>query len=81
MFLPAATDQAARKDDDMSTMTKTVTIESKPVGVNFALVGVIRDARTGRKLGETGPRPFAESALADARGYAAARGWIVQAAD
>ena len=59
---------------------RTVICTTRDVGQNFATVGVVRDARSGRKLAETGLKPYrSSSAIFGAEGIAAARGWRVLA--
>lgn len=58
---------------------RLVEIDTRPVGVNFACCGVVRDARSRRKLAETRDFPygFDAQAFAAARELAAAKGWEV----
>lgn len=63
---------------------KLVTIEAREVGQALGCTGVIRDARTGKKIGAdlpTRPYGFSGAALADARAYADAKGWSVVEAE
>ncbi len=58
---------------------RRVYIETETAGSCFATVGVIRDARDGRKLlyGPAVPYTFAGSAVERAESLAAVRGWVV----
>ena len=60
-------------------MSKNVRIETRTVGQFFATCGVIRDARTGRKLAETDDVPygFTASAFSAAEALAEKKGWNV----
>jgi hypothetical protein len=63
-------------------MTKIVTIHSATVGQNFGSVGIVRDAKTKKKLAEADdvrPYGFDSAALGDAEALAKKNGWTVQA--
>ena len=63
--------------------TRKVTIKTRTVGQYFATCGVIRDARTGRKLaeGQEVPYQFTAAAVDRARAEAERRGWVVVESD
>jgi hypothetical protein len=68
----------------MNNAAKTVRIETCNVGQNFGTVGVVRDARTGRKLAvtdDTYPLGFTAAACAAAEALAERKGWTVLASD
>lgn len=60
-------------------IAKLVRVSAQHVGDNFATVGIVRDARSGEIIAETGARPygFDDAALTDARVRAAAENWTV----
>lgn len=54
---------------------RAVICTTRDVGV-FGTIGVVKDARSGRRLAETGIKPYRSSAaIFGAEGIAAARGW------
>ena len=67
----------------MTQTQRTVTVETMAAGVNFAVIGVIRDSKTGRKLATTNLRPNGceRTALYDGYDMAASKGWRVVARD
>ncbi len=57
---------------------RKVTCTTRDEGIHFGTIGVIRDAKSGRKLAETGLKPYQSSAaIISAEALAAARGWQV----
>ena len=67
-----------------STSTRIVTVTTRTAGQSFGTVGVVKDARTGRKIVEcdtTRPYGFTAAALDDARALAARKGWTVRDAE
>lgn len=65
-------------------MSRRVIVEARAVGVAFGCVGVVRDAKSRRKLAESDtvrPHGFAANAVTDAEQIAAARGWTVATTD
>lgn len=63
-------------------MARRVKVETRTVGQSFGVVGVVRDARTRRKLVETDEvRPYGHnhSAARDAERLAEERGWEILA--
>lgn len=63
--------------------TRRVTVETMTVGQGFGCCGVLRDAKSRRRLVLTDvvPFQFEEVARARARYLAAARGWIAVTED
>lgn len=67
---------AAEEDETM----RKVTLDTRPVGLNFGTVGVVRDAKTGRKIAEsatTRPVGHTRGAISDAQRVAWRHGWTV----
>jgi len=62
----------------MTSTTRTVKVTTTRVGTNFAVVGVIRDARTGRRLLVTDPRGSTEGARNAALAIAESKGWATR---
>lgn len=63
---------------------RTVVIDTATVGQFFGTVGVVKDARTGRKVAEAKyvrPYGFVSAALDDARTLAEDRGWTIEEED
>jgi len=58
---------------------KIVTVSVRPVGQSFGCVGIVRDARSGRRLGVTRlyPYGFDGPAHAGAVAIAESKGWRV----
>lgn len=64
-------------------MSRAVRIEVRDVGQAFACVGVIRDARSGKRLAETREYPYGQRGNAHdgAELIAANKGWTVASED
>ncbi len=62
-----------------SKSRRAVTITTAPEGVNFGTFGIVRCAKTGRRLASTGifPNNFTGPAREAAVKLAEARGWTV----
>jgi hypothetical protein len=58
-----------------------VTIDTREVGQNFGIQGLIRSARTGRILGRTGTYPFDGNAYAAAIRMAEDMGYDIRHTD
>jgi len=57
---------------------RKVICTTRDEGVNFGTIGVVRDAKSGRKLAETGIKPYRSSgAIISAEALAEQRGWTV----
>lgn len=61
-------------------MTRAVTIDVRSTGQAFGCYGVVRDARTRRKIAETGVKPngFTAADYAAAESICVERGWSVR---
>ena len=63
-------------------MARKVRCTTRSQGIHFATVGVVKDARTGRTLAETGVKPYQSSAaIIAAEALAEARGWQIVTGD